>query len=435
LAPIIILIPLPNDFMATVLDLRRTDDPRDSVHRTVESLAKGQVVAIPTETVYGLAADALNPAAVARLAELKSRSPGSPMVLAVRGTEEILDYASDWSPLAQRLARRCMPGPLTLVLPCVGDDSLASRLPDEVRRWIMGESGCVGFRVVDHPVIAQLHQYLRGPLVLTSASLAGKNPPTRGEEVVEQFGDAVPLVLNDGPTRYGGASTVVRVIGHRYEILRHGAIEAIAMNDFAKPLIVLVCTGNTCRSPMAEGLLKKRLQDAGGEWAGVNVISAGVAASEGALASPQAVDVMEAGGIDISCHESRPLSDAIMHRADIVLTMTRGHRAAIVAAWPDMAERVHTLRPDGGDIADPVGGSVEVYEQCAKQIEDSLDRWFDRLSDEFLPTQLDSAQGRQHGEPADGDPPPTTFHKGGGTHPGDPRNRPDRPSDDDQETA
>jgi tRNA threonylcarbamoyl adenosine modification protein (Sua5/YciO/YrdC/YwlC family) len=397
--------------MATVIDLRRTDDPRDSVHRTVESLAKGQVVALPTETVYGLAADALNPIAVQRLAEIKGRSPESPLVLAMRSPEEILDYVCNWSPLAQRFARRCMPGPLTLVAPHGGSDSLVSRLPAEVQSWLVGEGQCVGFRVVDHPVVAQLHQYLRGPLVLTSANLSGKNPSTSGTDVVQQFGETLPLILNDGPTRYGGASTVVRVMGNRYEILRHGAIEAAAMNDFAKPLIVLVCTGNTCRSPMAEGLLKHKLAGLGDAWSGVNVISAGVAASDGAMASQQAIDVMDAKGIDIACHESRPLSDAIMHRADVVLTMTRGHRAAILAAWPEMSDRVFTLRPDGGDIADPVGGSVELYEQCARQIEESLDHWFLQLSETFLPQRTGPATGLQRVDRENGHLAPPSFHK------------------------
>ncbi len=374
--------------MATVLDLQRTDDPRDSIHRTVESLAKGHVVAIPTETVYGLAASALSPRAVQRLAEIKGRGSDVPLVLAVRSPEEVLDYVCCWSPLAQRLAKRCLPGPLTLALPIGGTDSLVSRLPEVVRRWILGDGGCVGFRVVDHPVVAQLQQYLRGPLVLTSANLSGQDPPTTGTEVIHSIGDQLPLVLNDGATRYGGASTVVRVIDNDYEILRHGAIDATAMNDFAKPLIVLVCTGNTCRSPMAEGLLKKKLSGLGPGWASVGVLSAGVAASEGALASPQAVEVMDSQGIDIACHESRPLSDAIMHRADLVLTMTRGHRAAILAAWPEMSDRIHTVRPDGGDVADPVGGSVELYEQCARQIDESLDRWVERLADDFLPRSL-----------------------------------------------
>jgi len=370
--------------MATVLDLRRTDDPRDIVHRTVESLARGQVVAIPTETVYGLAADALNPDAVARLIELKRQPPGNPLVLAVRGAEEILDFVCHWSPLAQRFANRCLPGPLTLVIPVTHSDSLVHRLPEAVRQAVVGPSGCLGFRVVDHPVVAQLQQYLRGPLVLAAAAEDGADPPTGGGEVVRLWGERVPLVLDDGPTRYGGASTVARVIDNHFEILRHGAIEAAAMNEFAKPLIVLVCTGNTCRSPMAEGLLKRRLADLGEMGQGMTVLSAGVAACEGAMASPQAVEVMASQGVDISNHRSRPLNDAIISRADLLLTLTRGHRAAILAAWPELESRVQTLRIDGGDIGDPVGGSVELYETCAQQIAAALDSWMPRLQQAFL---------------------------------------------------
>ena len=376
--------------MATVLDLRRIDDPRDSVHRTVEALARGHVVAIPTETVYGLAVDALNPNAIQQLVELKGRAASMPLAIAVRGAQAIEDYVCHWSPLARRLARRCMPGPITLVLPCGDPMSIAMRLPDATREMVVGENACIGFRVVSHPIICQLHEYLRGPLVLTSANLSGQPPATRGEDVVSQFGHTVPLVLDDGPTRYGGASTVVRVIDNCYEILRQGAIEDAAMNEFAKPMIALVCTGNTCRSPMAEAILKDLLHKAGGGLESVHVISAGVAAGDGAMATQQAVEVMEARGLDISEHLSRPLSDSLMERADIILTMTRGHRASILAAWPDRAGQVSTLRRDGGDIADPVGSPVEVYQQCADQLERELTAFVENLPRDFLPVAVQS---------------------------------------------
>ncbi|MGV3482980.1 MAG: protein tyrosine phosphatase, partial [Planctomycetaceae bacterium] len=197
-----------------------------------------------------------------------------------------------------------------------------------------------------------------------------------------------PLVLDDGPTRYGDASTVVRVIDNRYEVLRQGAIENAAMTEFAKPMIALVCTGNTCRSPMAEAILKDLLAKAGGGLESVHVISAGLAAGEGAMATPQAVDVMEARGLDLSGHASRSLSDAIIQRADIILTMTRSHRAAILAAWPDRADQVRTLRRDGGDIADPVGSSVEVYQDCAEQLERELAGFIESLPPDFLPVAV-----------------------------------------------
>ena len=371
--------------MLTTLDLRATDDPRDIVHRTVQALVEGCVVGVPTETVYGLAADALNVNAVERLFEMKGRCSDSPFAISVPGREAAEDFICEMSPLSRRLCHRCWPGPLTLVAPCTSPYSALTQLPEGVRQRISGEHGCVGFRVVDHRILGGVHRYLSGPLVLTSANLHGEKPPTTAEGVAEQLGDALPLLLDDGPTRYGGASTVARVRGNRLEILREGVIERAAMNQFVKPVIVLVCTGNTCRSPMAETLLREQLRKKFGCEDAVRVLSAGVAASQGSGASPQAIEVMGKRGLDLTGHSTRGLDDAVMNVADLVLTMTRGHRAAILAAWPDMQDRVFTLRRDGGDISDPVGMPLEVYEACAEQIDRELAGWIDSLDEDFFP--------------------------------------------------
>ena len=136
---------------------------------------------------------------------------------------------------------------------------------------------------------------------------------------------------------------------------------------------------------MAETLLREQLRQKMGSEDAVRVLSAGVAAGIGSGASPQAIEVMGDQGLDLTGHSSRPLDDAVMNVADLVLTMTRGHRAAILAAWPDMHDRVHTLRRDGGDISDPVGMPVEVYESCAEQIDRELAAWIESLDDDFFP--------------------------------------------------
>ena len=371
--------------MLTTLDLRATDDPRDIVHRTVQALVEGCVVALPTETVYGLAADALNESAVARLCEIKGRDVRHPLAISVPSREAAEDFVCEMSPLARRLCNRCWPGPLTLVASCQSPHSAVTQLPEGVRERIIGEFGCVGFRVVDHRILSGIHRYLSGPLVLTSANLSGHETPTTAAGVAKQLGDSLPLLLDDGPTRYGGGSTVARVLGNRLEILREGVIERAAMNQFVKPVIVLVCTGNTCRSPMAETLLREQLRTKFGCEDAVRVISAGVAAGQGSGASPQAIEVMGDRGLDLTGHSSRPLDDEVMNVADLVLTMTRGHRAAILAAWPDMQDRVHTLRRDGGDISDPVGMPVDVYQACAEQIDRELAAWIGALDADFFP--------------------------------------------------
>jgi protein-tyrosine phosphatase len=359
------------------------------VHRTVQALVEGCVVALPTETVYGLAADALNQQAVERLCEIKGRSGAMPLAISVPSREAAEDFICELSPLARRLSCRCWPGPLTLVAPCTSPLSAVTQLPKGVRDRIIGDYGCVGFRVVDHRVLAGIHRYLSGPLVLTSANRSEHEAPTTAEEVAKQLGDSLPLLLDDGPTRYGGASTVARVMGNRWEILREGVIERAAMNQFVKPVIVLVCTGNTCRSPMAETLLREQLRKKFGCEDAVRVLSAGVAAGQGCGASPQAIEVMGKRELDLTGHSSRSLDEEVMNVADLVLTMTRGHRAAILAAWPEMQDRVHTLRRDGGDISDPVGMPVEVYEACAEQIDRELAAWIEALDSDFFPATSD----------------------------------------------
>ena len=126
-------------------------------------------------------------------------------------------------------------------------------------------------------------------------------------------------------------------------------------------MLLFVCTGNTCRSPMAEllcrDMLAKRLNCKIDELEdrGVLVMSAGIAAMLGGTASSEAVQVMADLGLDLSGHETQPLTEPLVRHADVIYTMTRAHREAIVAQWPSAAERTWLLSCDGTDICDPIG--------------------------------------------------------------------------------
>ncbi|MEO1526463.1 MAG: L-threonylcarbamoyladenylate synthase [Planctomycetota bacterium] len=375
-------------FMVKILDLRQTDDPRDIVHRTVQALTEGQVVGIPTDTVYGLAAHALNAEAVEKIVEIKGDSE-SPLSVSVRSRQAAEDFFCESSSVVRRISYRCWPGPLTMVTPCTHPHSAVNRLPENVRQRITGADGGIGFRVVEHRILEYIHRFMAAPLVLTSANLSGSPAQSTAEGVAEQLSDRLGLLLDDGPTRYGGPSTVVRVEGNRWDILREGVIEKAAMNQFVKPVIVMVCTGNTCRSPMAETLMREMLREKLGREDAVRVLSAGVAAHNGSSASQQSIEVMGEHQLDLTGHSSQLLGDDVMNVADLVLTMTRSHRAAILAAWPEMHDRVFTLRHDGGDISDPIGMPIEAYRECATQMSQELEQWMQRLEDDFFPEESD----------------------------------------------
>ena len=380
--------------MPNILDARSTSDPRDIVHPAVQALTEGEVIALPTDTVYGLAAHALSERAVEKIVEIKGRGD-VPMAVSVRSRQAAQDFFCDASSVARRLSFRCWPGPLTLITPCESSHSAVHQLPDVVKKRVIGPGGGIGFRVIDQRIIAGIHRFLPGPIVLTSANLVGEPAQNTADGVATQLADRCPLLIDDGPTRYGGASTVVRVCSGRWELLREGVIERAAMNQFVKPVIVMVCTGNTCRSPMAETIMSEKLSSKLGRDDAVRVMSAGVAAGMGSSASPQSIEVMGERSLDLTGHSSQPLTDEVMNVADLVLTMTRGHRTAILAAWPDMHDRVFTLRHDGGDISDPVGMPVEVYRQCAKQMDEELDKWIDRLDDDFFPQSIPEGEESQ----------------------------------------
>ncbi len=143
--------------------------------------------------------------------------------------------------------------------------------------------------------------------------------------------------------------------------------------------LLLVCTGNTCRSPMAEGVAKRMLAELKRvpidqlEAAGVRVRSAGVMSGGGSPASAEAVEAMQQIGIDIADHQSSALTEDLIQDADAVYTMTEGHRQAVLMLSPNASAKTQRLDPEG-DIIDPIGAPLEVYRQTAEMIRRALEQ-------------------------------------------------------------
>ncbi|MEM9658656.1 MAG: L-threonylcarbamoyladenylate synthase, partial [Planctomycetota bacterium] len=235
-----------------VIHLRKAEDSRDIVHRAVQALSEGKLVVFPTETVYGVGASARSNGGVARIFGAKGRPDQEPLALVVRGVEDALDYAPRMGPRAERLARRCWPGPVTLVV-ASGQEGLVTQLPPDVQQAV-APSGEVGLRSPAHEIVYEVMQMLVGPIALTSANRSGAPPAATADQAVRDLGGDVAVVLDDGPCRYGQPSTVVRVDQSGFHCLREGVVPLSAIQRHASMLILIVCTGNTCRSPMAEGV-------------------------------------------------------------------------------------------------------------------------------------------------------------------------------------
>lgn len=209
----------------------------------VEILNEGGLVAMPTETVYGLAADASNPEAVVRLYEAKGRPRFNPLIAHVSGLPMAMREAV-FSPLAASIAQKFWPGPLTLVLPVIPGGTVCD----------LARSGLqtVGLRCPSHMAANALITEFDRPVVAPSANRSGHVSPTRADHVAADLADHIDLILDGGPCDVGIESTIIAVEGDAVTLLRSGAVPADTLEAFiGKPLIR--ASGSAISAP---GMLK-----------------------------------------------------------------------------------------------------------------------------------------------------------------------------------
>ncbi len=193
-------------------------DP-EAIARAADVLQRGGLVAFPTETVYGLGADALRPEAVARIFAAKGRPSYNPLIVHVADAADARRLAREWPEEAERLAAAFWPGPLTLVLP------KAEGVPDEVTAGLPS----VALRVPAHPVARALLRAAGVPVAAPSANRSTEVSPTTAEHVERSLGDRVELVLDGGPTPVGIESTVVSLAAGVPTLLRPGTVSVEAL--------------------------------------------------------------------------------------------------------------------------------------------------------------------------------------------------------------
>lgn len=330
-----------------------------TLNRVCTLLRSGKLVGISTEEGFVGLADALNAEALDRLATLAEADV--PLALLLGSAQEIFDWLPALRGAGIRLARDYWPGPFVLVSRLGLAQGLAQRLPPAVRERLVRPDG-LPVRLPPRDDLVNLLVGAGGPVVMA---------PLREDSRVD-------VVLGVEPSAPTASVTVAAADERSVRVLRAGSLRPDELASSARSRVLFVCTGNTCRSPMAGVLCQRLLADTLGIEVpnlaehGYEIASAGLAAADGEPASLEAVDVANAFGADLRGHASQPLTMELVDRADHLFTMTSGHLRMLQSLRLPVGPVPQMLSAGGDDVPDPIGGPLERYQACAEQIRLSL---------------------------------------------------------------
>ncbi len=360
-----------------VVKLDRNNPDAGIISEAAQLIDQGGLVAFPTETVYGIACRVRNDSLV-KLNGIKGRTPDKFYSLHIGSRDVLAKYIPQINLRAKKLTEKAWPGPLTLVLELDENDLRRQRktLEKEVFDNLY-RNGSIGIRFPANAIAMALLRKTANAVVAPSANLTGEPPAVDAEQVLAQFDGQIEMVLNGGQCSYKQSSTVAKMGKMGLEILRPGAYSQAELKAMATVSFLFVCTGNTCRSPMAKGIFSKYLVEKMGcdidnlEKIGYKIYSAGAMGIVGSPATPEAVAACADKGVDIGKHRSEALTTGLINKSDYIYVMTNEHRSQVITLNPSAADKCMLLA-ENENIVDPIGRGQQIYKQCADVIENAV---------------------------------------------------------------
>lgn len=358
---------------------------RAGAARAGELLASGKLVVVPTETVYGIALNLNSDEARGAAQGIREAAqPGAARhwVLHVSSPEEALGWVPGVSNLGRRMISKALPGPVAFQVKLAPADAAKARdRLGPAAAEVIGD-GFLTLRCPDFVATQDVLAASGGPAAIIGVGAAGGGGVYELADLPDGVAGQIAGAMDGGPTRYRKPSTLVRIDADgpgTFSVARAGVIDERIIQRLADFTVLFVCSGNTCRSPMAAALATKllstrlRVRPEELPLRHVVVQSAGVHAQRGVRAAREAVETVKAMGADLATHFSQPATPDVLRRADVIYTMTDAHREEVLDIFPGAAGKTERLDPEG-DVPDPIGAGLGAYRDVSRRLAELLEQ-------------------------------------------------------------